>query len=96
MANIETLLKKAYDIVVHEIEPDRKGFSSPGVYIWLHEKDDDGSEPLGHFVKLEDCMTYQWRNVHSNVESGTAFDDAMLRKALKNRAFHSIGNYSVP
>jgi hypothetical protein len=78
---LTTVLAKHFDVNIVEVD-------ALETRIELFEKGDD-NEPIGSFVVLAtapDC--YQWRNVYSKVESGTAFTDKGVRAALKLGLFN--------
>jgi len=89
MAKIETLLARHWDVEVLPLDPPKPSLPSSGVCIWLSEKNDIDSEPLGCFIRLDGYDTYQWRNIYTKIESGTAYTECMLRDAIRTRLFNS-------
>lgn len=84
---IETYLAKFFDVQVTPLEEDDSAVVDGSVQIDIFEKGED-SEPIGWFVKLAGCDTYEYRNVYGKVASGTVYSESTLKNAAKAGAFY--------
>lgn len=85
---VETFLSKFYDVNVREAT-DIDGAIHGERHIEIYERGED-CEPIGWFLKLDGCDTYQWINIYGKVLTGTAYlGDAAIKAAAKSGIFYS-------